>query len=65
MYTGLTVHGMAWELTVCRTSLPVLLGLPGDLLGADRSTSGVNLAARMVIMKSCVLPATAWACRGW
>lgn len=40
------------SLTVYKTSFPVLLGMPADLLGAERSTSGVNFAARMVIMKS-------------
>lgn len=39
------------QLTVYRTSLPELLGLPADLRGAESSTSGVNLA-RMVIMKT-------------
>lgn len=39
------------RLTVCRTSLPELLGLPADLRGAESSTSGVNFA-RMVIMKA-------------
>lgn len=47
---------MAWQinkekLTVYRTSLPELLGLPADLRGAESSTSGVNFA-RMVIMKA-------------
>lgn len=46
----------AWQinkekLTVYRTSLPELLGLPADLRGAESSTSGVNFA-RMVIMKA-------------
>lgn len=39
------------KLTVYRTSLPELLGLPADLRGAESSTSGVNFA-RMVIMKA-------------
>lgn len=47
---------MAWQinkekLTVYRTSLPELFGLPADLRGAESSTSGVNFA-RMVIMKA-------------
>lgn len=46
----------AWQiniekLTVYRTSLPELFGLPADLRGAESSTSGVNFA-RMVIMKA-------------
>lgn len=38
-------------LTVYKTSFPVLFGFPTDLLGAERSTSGVNFAARMVMTK--------------
>lgn len=40
------------RLTVYKTSFPELLGLPADLRGADSSTSGVNLAARMVIIRA-------------
>lgn len=36
--------------------MPELFGTPADRLGAESRTSGVNLAARMVIMKCCVKP---------
>lgn len=39
------------SLTVYKTSFPVLFGLPADLRGADRSTSGVNFAARIVMVE--------------
>lgn len=38
--------------TVYRTSSPVEFGMPDERRGAESSTSGVNLAARIVIMRS-------------